>query len=65
MYDGVNIVGGVNDGIVGGGANDSFQHVSNWLSNARSSAHKNATIFLVGNKKDLKDEELAKIYAFS
>lgn len=33
-------------------------HVPNWLNNARQCAHKNATIFLVGNKKDLKDERV-------
>lgn len=37
---------------------DSFQHASKWLENAKTSAHKNATIFLVGNKKDLKDERV-------
>ena len=33
-------------------------HITNWLNNARSVAHKNASIIVVGNKKDLKEDRV-------
>lgn len=37
---------------------DSFIHVSEWLKSAKECVDKNATIVLVGNKSDLKDERV-------
>lgn len=37
---------------------ESFLHISNWLNMAKTNADPNATILVVGNKKDLKDERV-------
>lgn len=37
---------------------DSFLHISNWLNMAKELANPNATIIVVGNKNDLKEERV-------
>lgn len=39
---------------------DSFQHISNWLSDAKNAAKKDCVICVVGNKNDLSDQRVVK-----
>jgi hypothetical protein len=39
---------------------ETFQHVSNWLSDAKSAARSECSICVVGNKSDLKESRVIK-----
>jgi GTPase SAR1 family protein len=40
--------------------NDTYQHVQNWLTDAKSLANENCVVCLIGNKCDLKDDRIIK-----
>ena len=39
---------------------ESFEHIHNWIKDAKSAAKKNCAIVVVGNKTDLKEQRLVK-----